>query len=95
MNASFALVALVPPPAVTVTSTVPTEAAGAVAVRDDALPTENVAGVAPNFTALTPMKLVPVTVTVVPPVVGPEFGFTPVTVGAGGGGPAVMDTFWT
>ena len=34
-------------------------------------------------------------VTEVPPVLGPEVGLTPVTVGAGGGGPVVMDTFWT
>ena len=34
-------------------------------------------------------------VTVVPPLVGPEGGLTPVTVGAGGGGPVVMNTFWT
>ena len=37
----------------------------------------------------------PVMVTAVPPVLGPEVGLTPVTVGAGGGGPVVMVTFWT
>ena len=37
----------------------------------------------------------PVIVTVVPPVVGPDDGLTPVTVGTGGGGPVVIDTFWT
>jgi len=37
----------------------------------------------PKSTALTPVKLVPVMVTVVPPVVGPEEGLTPVTVGGG------------
>ena len=41
-----------------------------------------VAAVAPNFTAVAPVKLVPVTVTEVPPVVGPEVGLTAVTVGA-------------
>ena len=39
---------------------------------------------APNFTAVAPVKLVPVIVTVVPPAVGPEVGLTAVTVGAGG-----------
>ena len=37
------------------------------------------------------MNPVPVIVTVVPPVLGPDAGLTPVTVGTGGGGPAVMD----
>ena len=53
-----------------------------------------VAGVLPNFTADTLVSPVPVMVTVVPPVLGPEAGLTPVTVGTGGGGPAVMATFW-
>ena len=41
-----------------------------------------VAAVAPNFTAVAPVKLVPVTATDVPPVVGPEAGLTAVTVGS-------------
>ena len=41
-----------------------------------------VAAVAPNVTAVAPVKLVPVIVTVVPPAVGPAVGLTPVTVGA-------------
>ncbi len=41
----------------------------------------------PNFTAVTAVKLVPVTVTEVPPPVEPELGLTLVTVGAGGGAP--------
>ena len=41
------------------------------------------------------MNPVPVMVTGVPPVVGPEVGLTAVTVGAGGGGPVLMETFWT
>ena len=40
------------------------------------------AAVPPKLTALAPVRLVPVTVTTVPPVVGPEAGLTPVTVGA-------------
>ncbi len=69
----------------TVTSTVPVPA-GDVAVIDVALFTVNVAAVAPNFTAVAPVKLVPVTLTLVPPVVAPDDGLNPVTVGDGGGG---------
>ena len=95
MNWSLALIVLVPDPAVTVTSTVPVPA-GAVAVREvELIGRERRPALAPKFTALTPTKFVPVTVTAVPPVLGPEAGLTPVTVGAGGGGPAVMVTFCT
>ena len=83
MNWSAALVALVPPGVVTVTSTVPAVPAGAVAVIWVALLTVKlVAAVAPKLTALAPVKLVPVIVTEVPPAVGPAVGLTPVTVGA-------------
>ncbi len=41
------------------------------------------AGVGPNVTLVAPVKLVPVTVTVVPPVVGPLDGLIAVTVGTG------------
>ena len=41
-----------------------------------------VAAVLPNFTAVAPVKLVPVMVTLVPPVAGPEVGARPLTVGA-------------
>ncbi len=37
----------------------------------------------PNATALAPVKPVPVTVTVLPPALGPELGDTPVTAGTG------------
>ena len=68
---------------VTCTSTVPVPA-GAVAVIVVALSTVNVVAAAgPKFTAVAPAKFVPVTVTVVPPVSGPEAGLTPVTVGRG------------
>ena len=41
-----------------------------------------VAAVVPKSTAVAPVKLVPVIVTRVPPVVGPLVGLRPVTVGA-------------
>jgi hypothetical protein len=82
VNWSAAEVAEVPPPVVTVTSTVPVPA-GAVAVIEVAeLTVKPVAGVAPNVTAVAPAKLVPVMVTVVPPAVGPEVGEIEVIVGA-------------
>ena len=56
--------ALVPPGVVTVTSTAPALPAGEVAVICVALLTVNeVAAVPPNFTAVAPVKLVPVIVT--------------------------------
>jgi hypothetical protein len=61
-----------------------------------ALFTVNVdAATPPKSTSDAPVRLVPLTVTDVPPALGPVLGFTPVTVGAGGGAPAVIDTFWT
>jgi hypothetical protein len=82
VNWSAADVALVPPGVVTVTSTVPAPA-GEVAVICVALLTVNVvAAVAPNFTAVVPVKFVPVMVTTVPPAAGPLAGLTSVTVGA-------------
>src|SRR5438128_1582032 len=64
-------------------STVPADSAGEVAVIWDALSTENdAAAVAPNFTAVAPVKFVPAIVTDVPPAVGPAVGDTLVTVGA-------------
>ena len=76
MNWSAAPVALVPPPAATVTSTVAAPSAGEVAVMDLALLTVKlVAGLPdPKLTAVTPVKLVPVMVTLVPPAVGPVSG---------------------
>ena len=71
-----------PPVVVTVTSTVPVAPGGAVAVMLVALLTVKfVALVAPNLTAVAPVRLVPVIVTVVPPVAGPVLGLSPVTVG--------------
>ena len=79
---SAPLVADVPAGVVTVTSTVPAAPAGALAVIVVELPTKTlVALLAPNFTLEAPVRFVPVSVTAVPPVVGPLFGLTPVTVG--------------
>ena len=65
------------------TSTVPAECAGEVAVIEVSLLTvKPVAAVAPKFTAVAPVKPVPVTVTDVPPPVEPLVGLTLVTVGA-------------
>ena len=41
------------------------------------LTVKGVAVVVPNFTAVAPVKLVPVMVTAVPPAVGPELGLSP------------------
>lgn len=74
---------MVPPAVVTVTSAVPTGAAGATAVIFVALVTVNeLAGTAPNATLVAPVNPVPVIVTVVPPAAGPDFGLIRVRVGA-------------
>jgi hypothetical protein len=67
----------------TATSTAPASAAGgAVAVIEVALFTVNeLAGNPPKVTAVVPMKLVPVMVTFVPPLIGPELGDNDVSVG--------------
>ena len=69
---SLALVALVPPGVVTVMSTVPADAGGrGRGDRGGAVDREAGRVVAPNLTAVAPVKLVPVIVTLVPPAVGP------------------------
>jgi hypothetical protein len=79
------LAVLVPPGVVTVTSTVTRVPGGVVAVIVVALLTVNVAGLPdPKSTAVAPVKFVPVIVAEVPPVLCPEVGLTPVTVGGGG-----------
>ena len=80
MNLSAGLVAQVPPAVVTVTFTVPVPA-GDVAVMEVELTTVKVAVAVPKCTAVAPVKAVPVTVTEVPPVVGPEVGSIALTVG--------------
>jgi hypothetical protein len=75
-------VALVPAGVVTVTSTAPVLPAGEVAaicVRLDTV--KNEAVLEPKWTAVAPVKFVPVTVTDVPPAVDPPVGDTPLTVG--------------
>ena len=84
MNFELADAADEPPGVVTTTSTVPAVFAGLVAVTVVAFRTENVvAGVPPNDTPVAPVRLVPVTVTTVPPAVDPLDGDNDVTVGAG------------
>lgn len=81
-NRSAELTALVPPVVVTVMSTVPLPA-GDVAVMDVAEFTVKLVALAvPNFTAVAPLSVVPVIVTVVAPVLGPLAGLTAVTTGA-------------
>jgi hypothetical protein len=86
VNWSAALTALVPPGVVIVTSTSPSGPVGAVTVADVGLTTlKKIAGlVAPKLIADAPANPVPVRVTVVPPVLVPEAGLTPVIVGTGG-----------
>jgi hypothetical protein len=78
-------IADVPPAAVTRISTVPDAWAGATAVTVvDDTSVKVAAGVPPNVTPVTKLKLVPVMVTAVPPPVLPEVGLTAVTVGVDG-----------
>ena len=83
---SAELVKLVPSSVVTVTSTVPADPAGAIAVI---WPSEStvklVADLPPKLTALALVNPLPAMVTVFPPSVGPWPGLIPDTVGNGGG----------
>ncbi len=82
MNFALLFAALVPPVAVTRTSTTP-DPAGDTAVKVELLEVvTDVAAVPPKVTPVTPVKFVPVIVTVVPPAAGPPVGLTFVTVGA-------------
>ena len=82
---SAVLVALVPTGVVTVTSTTPAAWAGLTAVIcvDELIP-KDAAPIVPNLTEVAPVKLVPVIVTDVPPIVDPPDGDTAVTVGGAG-----------
>lgn len=72
-----------PPGVVTVTSTGPAVAAGTTAVIWVAESTvTEVAGVPPKVTEVAPVRLVPVSVTVLPPEVLPWLGLMPLSVGA-------------
>jgi hypothetical protein len=81
---SAAVVALVPPVVVTVTSTRPAPCADEITVNDVVLAAVTVPEFVPNLTVLLPavaLKLVPPMVTTVPPPVEPPVGLTEVTVG--------------
>ena len=83
VNRSAALAVLVPPGVVTLMSTVPLPA-GEVAVTEvELFSVKLVAAVLPNFTAVAPVKFLPVTVTEVPPASGPEVGLTAEMEGTG------------
>ena len=76
---------LVPYGVVTVTTTVPADPAGEAAVIEVLDTTVKlVAATPPKCTAVAPVKLVPVIVTVVPPDSGPVMGERPPRVGSGG-----------
>ena len=75
----------VPEGVVTVTSTTPALWAGVLTTMDVSLATVKLAaGLPPNATAVAPVKLVPVNVTVVPPLVTPLAGATLLTAGTAG-----------
>jgi hypothetical protein len=82
VNWSAALIGLVPPGAVTVTSTGP-EPAGDVAVTDVFDTEPGVTQFTPKQTEVAPENPLPVIVIRVPPFAEPEFGETPVTTGTG------------
>src|SRR5205823_1380537 len=77
----LALVALVPPAVVTVTSSVPVPAGDVAVILVALLMVKEVALLLPNLTAVAPVKLVPLMVTEVPPAAGPLVGEIEVTVG--------------
>jgi hypothetical protein len=79
---SAALVTLVPPALVTITSTVPVPGGEVTTIWVPML-LLIVAGPDPNLT-VAPVKFVPLIVTDVPPAAGPEDGLIDVTVGGGG-----------
>lgn len=72
-----------PPNVVTAISVAPADPAGAIAVICVGLfTTYEVAATAPKRTAVAPLKLVPVIVTLVPPAIVPLLGDAPLTVAA-------------
>jgi hypothetical protein len=62
-------------------STVPVPAGDVAVIWFAELTAKPVAAVAPNVTAVAPERFVPVMITVVPPVCGPDAGEIDVTVG--------------
>jgi hypothetical protein len=88
------LAALLPNGVVTTTLADPGAPLGTVAVMVVAFTTVKLdAAVPANVTAVAPVKVVPVIVTLVPPAVGPEFGLTEVTVGGGTTVRLALDVF--
>jgi hypothetical protein len=82
VNRSELEVAEVPAWVVTVISTVPVTSGGDVAVIEvPEFTVKLLAATPPKLTAVAPVKLVPVMVTLVPPAVVPVLGEIPVTVG--------------
>lgn len=81
VNLSLEEVAEVPAGLVTVMSTVTTPLLGAVATSDVVLDIVKLAGELPKLTLVARLNPVPVMVTLYPPVMVPEMGDTPVTVG--------------
>jgi hypothetical protein len=81
VNWSAPEVAEVPPGLVTVTSTIPAPAGEVAVIEVALLTTTPVAALAPKWTAVAPVRLVPVMVTLVLPASGPAFGAMLVTVG--------------
>lgn len=72
-----------PPLVVARTSTVPVPAGAVAVICVELLTVKPVALVAPKRTAVAPVKLVPVMITLLPPVVGPVVGEILLTVGTG------------
>ncbi|GFE19790.1 hypothetical protein Sliba_02430 [Streptomyces nigrescens] len=72
-----------PPGVVTVICTVPVPAGATAVTWVSETTVKEVAGVAPNRTAVVAARPVPVSVTVVPPAAGPELGVAEVRAGTG------------
>lgn len=71
----------VPPLVVTVTSTVPALSAGAITLNEVAESAVMIPGIEPKLTVVARFKLVPVKVTMLPPLIEPLLGVTAATVG--------------
>ena len=82
MNWSPPDVVDVPPTVVTLTSTVPVPAGDVAVICVAELTVKLLAAVAPKVTAVAPENPVPVIVTDVPPVAGPDVGEIAATVGS-------------
>jgi hypothetical protein len=83
VNWSAVTAALVPPAVTTSIFTVPLPAGETAVMLVPEFIVKLVAAILPKLTAVAPVKLLPVTVTEVPPAAGPLEVLTLVTVGAG------------